>query len=248
MLVTSACKPKEQVNTTSGEIYSGSGKPENSLNWEGVYTGVIPCADCQGIQVRITLLHNNTYQMSYLYLGKENTGETYEGKFHWNADRTIITLNNLDKNEFPVYYILSENSLTQLDTNGNKITGELAENYVLIKTNTHLTDKHWKLTEIMGNPVVGTEGAKPAYITFNSEDNRIYGNSGCNSFSGSYHLKQRNKLVFSALVSTRMMCINMDIENKLNEIFRTIDNYTISGDTLSLNGTSAIPLARFIAK
>jgi hypothetical protein len=40
----------------------------------------------------------------------------------------------------------------------------------------------------------------------------------------------------------------MEIENKLNEVFPAINSYSISDNTLSLNGTDAIPLARFTAE
>jgi heat shock protein HslJ len=245
MLGTSACKQKEQANTaSSSEIYSGPDNSENSVDWDGIYTGVIPCADCPGIQVQITLFQGNTYKMNYLYQGKNPFEKTYEGSFQWSKDGGSITLDDADKTSF----IVGEGHIIQLDANGNKITGELAESYILVKVDTNLTDKRWKLTEIKGNPVAETEGTKPAHITFNSKDARVFGNSGCNSFSGTYLLKRVNRLIFSEMVFTEMMCNNMDIENKLNEVFRTVESYTITGNTLILNGTETIPLARFIAE
>jgi uncharacterized lipoprotein NlpE involved in copper resistance len=103
---------------------------QNSLDWKGTYSGVIPCADCDGIRVQITL-NDNTYQMSYQYLGtKEATPEQFSGKFAWDESSNIVTL---DHKEIPPYYRVDENKLIQLDMEGNEITGELAEMYVLIK-------------------------------------------------------------------------------------------------------------------
>jgi uncharacterized lipoprotein NlpE involved in copper resistance len=134
MLVTNACKPKEPTNVIdSNSAYVESDNSENSLDWEGVYTGIIPCADCSGIQVRITLHSDNTYRMDYQYLGKDANKETFEGTFQWNEEGSVITLGNLDKKAFPVYYKVGENVIIQLDTEGNEITGQLAENYVLAK-------------------------------------------------------------------------------------------------------------------
>jgi heat shock protein HslJ len=247
ILGISACKPKEQANNAGSNVsQSEDNRLKNSSDWEGTYTGLLPCAECEGIQVQITLLSGNTYKMCYQYQGKEPLEETYEGTFQSEGD--LIILGNLDKSAFPVYYKIGENRITQLDTKGDEITSELAENYVLVKLDTNLTDKHWKLTEIKGNPVTEKDGTKPAYITFSSKDARVSGNSGCNSFSGTYRLKYGNKLVFSSMVSTRAMCSDMNIENKLNEVFRTVDTYTINGNILSLNGTATTPLARFIAE
>ncbi|GGD94473.1 copper resistance protein NlpE [Planktosalinus lacus] len=34
---------------------------ENSLDWHGTYQGILPCADCEGIQTEVTLHDNNTH-------------------------------------------------------------------------------------------------------------------------------------------------------------------------------------------
>ncbi len=36
---------------------------QNSLDWAGVYEGVLPCADCPGIQTRLTLSRDETYEL-----------------------------------------------------------------------------------------------------------------------------------------------------------------------------------------
>ena len=40
----------------------------NALTWYGVYTGVIPCADCEGIETSITLMKVNTFSRKLVYL------------------------------------------------------------------------------------------------------------------------------------------------------------------------------------
>jgi heat shock protein HslJ len=247
LMSASACKPKEQANNAGSDAVYHDDSSKKSLDLEGAYMGIIPCANCPGIFVRITF-SGNTYKMDYQYQEPDADKETFEGTFQWDAEKNVITLGNLDKSSFPVYYKSGKNSIIQLDIDGREITGESEENYVLVKVDTNLTGKRWKLTEIMGNPVTETEGTKPAYITFNIEDDKVYGNSGCNSFSGTYRLKPENKLTFSTMISTRMMCIDMEIENKMNKIFPAIDNYVINGNKLSLNGIEANPLACFIAE
>jgi len=105
------------------------------LDWAGAYTGTIPAADAAGINVRITLTQDGNYTLAYEYLGKEGEPFKSSGTFTWNDAGSIITLDNLDKNAFPVYYQVGENTLTQLDLEGNKITGELADKYILRKEN-----------------------------------------------------------------------------------------------------------------
>jgi uncharacterized lipoprotein NlpE involved in copper resistance len=106
----------------------------NSLHWEGVYEGVIPCADCEGIQVQMVLNNDLTYQQTYLYLGKNETEPLVNsGSFHWKEDGNTIVLGNISREEFPCYYKVGENKLIQLDLNGDVISGGLADKYILAK-------------------------------------------------------------------------------------------------------------------
>jgi len=105
----------------------------NSLDWQGVYTGVIPAADTSGIDVRITLNPDQTYELRYEYLDRANSVFTGKGKFEWDKAGNVIILDTLDGKSFPPYYGVGENILIQLDMKGKKITGNLANNYVLKK-------------------------------------------------------------------------------------------------------------------
>jgi len=107
--------------------------PQNSLNWEGTYSGVIPCADCPGIETRITLNTDETYYISWKYQEKRNAAHQNAGTFRWDAGGSTITLGNFDKDKYPVRYKVIENQLIQLDMQGNIITGDLAQNYILTK-------------------------------------------------------------------------------------------------------------------
>ena len=105
---------------------------QNSLDVEGVYRGTLPCADCSGIETKIELSSNYKYKIERKYLGKEDTKLSYsEGKYTWDtSQQNVIVLIGLDA---PNQYFVAENMLIQLDMNGEKITGELANNYQLIK-------------------------------------------------------------------------------------------------------------------
>ena len=111
-----------------------------------------------------------------------------------------------------------------------------------------LTGKYWKLVELAGNPVtIGENMPKEAHIIFNA-DNRTNGNAGCNIFSGSYQLGGADRIAFSQVVSTRMMCINgMDVEDGFLQVLNTADSFIIRNDTLTLNRARMAPLARFVA-
>jgi uncharacterized lipoprotein NlpE involved in copper resistance len=116
---------------TKSDYLNDNHNSRNSLDWAGLYSGTIPCANCEGIKVEINLNIDETYQISYLYLGKENnTPEVVSGKFAWNETGNAIIL---DTKDYPPYYKVGENRLIQLDMDGNPINGEYADMYILAK-------------------------------------------------------------------------------------------------------------------
>lgn len=104
---------------------------ENSLDWAGTYEGVIPCADCPGIEMKVTLNQDNTYKMSMDYMERD-TKSTSKGDFEWNDEGSKITLFPED-GDASIQFQVGENRLYQLDANGNRVEGELADNYILEK-------------------------------------------------------------------------------------------------------------------
>lgn len=107
---------------------------KNSVDWAGVYEGVLPCADCEGISMRVSISENLQYAVKTNYLGKEKS-ETFEkiGNFKWQSDGFRIQLDGMQNQ--PSQFWVAEGKLIQLDMAGNRITGALAEKYVLKKIN-----------------------------------------------------------------------------------------------------------------
>ena len=103
----------------------------NSLDWIGIYQGVLPCADCSGIHVSLTINANGTYQRVEDYQGENGGIFNTQGKFEWNPTGSIIALY---QNDAPMtYYHVQENALQQLDQSGKSMTGALSSLYVLNK-------------------------------------------------------------------------------------------------------------------
>jgi len=103
---------------------------QNSLDWAGVYTGVIPAASGPGINVTITLRFDLSYEVLYEYIGRPDGDFSFTGTFKWDDAGRVITL---DAANIPPHYQVGEGRLFQLDMEGNRITGELADKYILAK-------------------------------------------------------------------------------------------------------------------
>lgn len=123
-------KPPQKLNRTPQAEVTNY---QNPLDWPGTYKGVIPCADCEGIEQEITLNDNNTFTLKSIYLGKLENNKTEEtGILIWDKTGNIITAETKDQST-KVSYIIDENTLIQLDNEKREITGPLAENYKLRK-------------------------------------------------------------------------------------------------------------------
>lgn len=105
---------------------------ETSLDWDGTYTGTLPCADCEGIETSLTLNQDLTFVLQTKYLGKDELTHETKGVFTWNDAGTEITLP--EDGDVARSYKVGENRIWHLDNDGNPITNDLAEFYILNKS------------------------------------------------------------------------------------------------------------------
>lgn len=220
-----------------------------SLDWTGVYHGVLPCADCDGLLTTLTLNKDKTFKRVMVYKGKSDQAFEESGKFSWDNTGSVVMLQGITNSS--AYYKVGENQVTQLDMQGKAVEGELADMYILKKTeqvfDPSLTGKKWKLVELNGKPVEQPAGSgKDYFIELDTRETRVNGFAGCNGFFGNYELKAGNRITFSKMGSTLMACPNLSTEQELLKVLETADNYVVSGNTLELNKARMAPLARFV--
>ncbi|GHV11134.1 hypothetical protein FACS189491_01830 [Spirochaetia bacterium] len=115
---------------STGKAIDAAHNSRNSVNWAGVYRGVLPAADGPGINVEITLGEDEAFTISYQYIDRDGEVFTEAGTFQWNDAGSAIVL---DVKDMPPHYQVGENILIQLDIAGKKITGAFADNYILKK-------------------------------------------------------------------------------------------------------------------
>lgn len=239
-LMTAGCMEPGSVNSGGSAAADNS---RNSLDWAGTYRGVLPCADCEGIETIVTLGSDGSYTSQSRYLGKGKEIFSERGNFTWNAAGSQVTFDGSQ----PARYAVGENKLTRLSLDGTSITGPLAEHYVMAKQGEGVTEKYWKLVELNGRPVPALD-REPHFI-LKAQDKSVIGFGGCNRFSGSFTLDESAaRIRFGQVASTMMACsTGMDVESEFHKVLNTADNYSLHGDTLTLNRARMAPLARFEA-
>ncbi|MGV3640103.1 MAG: copper resistance protein NlpE [Adhaeribacter sp.] len=132
---------KEKITKSREHVMAPAATPQenvdlhatrNSVDWDGRYKGLLPCADCEGIEMEIELKKDNTYVAKSRYRGRPNPNEfSYTGKFTWDASGSGIRLEGLE--DGPTYFQVGEGHMTQLDSQGKKISGQHADKYILRK-------------------------------------------------------------------------------------------------------------------
>lgn len=97
------------------------------------YTGSLPCADCDGIDISLQLNKSGTYIMTSVYKGSNvdssNNSIKDNGTWSMHGSDTLYLTNSGQSTK----YIKTDTALVQLDGSGNRITGPLADKFVLHK-------------------------------------------------------------------------------------------------------------------
>jgi uncharacterized lipoprotein NlpE involved in copper resistance len=66
----------------------------NALDWPGVYKGVLPCADCEGIETRLSLQRDGDFERTTRYLGKADRVFTARGRTdNYTLTDGVLSLN-----------------------------------------------------------------------------------------------------------------------------------------------------------
>lgn len=129
IIAFASCKKQSVTDKQAAVVEIHNAK--NSLDYVGTYKGILPCADCNGLEVELVINENSTFCIKTKYEGKGDKVFMQKGSFTWNEKGNTIILTDI-KNA-PNQYFVGEKMLTQLDLSGKKITGSLADEYILSK-------------------------------------------------------------------------------------------------------------------
>src|SRR5690606_35967731 len=137
LIMVSSCNTQSEENTESTPVESVENvetpdmhTSQTALDWNGTYTGTLPCADCEGIETTLVLNEDLSFERKSVYKGNKSETFNDKGKFSWDESGNVITLEIADEN--PKYKV-KEGSVVLLDQTGEENTGELADHYILKK-------------------------------------------------------------------------------------------------------------------
>ena len=92
---------------------------------EQQFQGVIPCADCEGIQVSLSLQQGGRYSLKEQYLGSDSVQSSQQGNWTRTAEKLVLISDRGEKR----YFRPLDSGLEMMDTRGNPV--ESANSYRL---------------------------------------------------------------------------------------------------------------------
>lgn len=245
-VIFNGCLNKPDKDESTENQAPTADNSQTALDWSGTYKGVLPCADCQGIETLIRLNEDYSYTKKVKYLGKEDKYTTMQGKFSWDDTGNMITLEE-DK---PNAYRVGENQLFALDINNERITGDLQDLYVLkkLKLEDQLIEGYWKLESLNGGVLEFSENnGQEAHIILKEQDSLLVGSGGCNRLRGSYKLNTSSKqLSFKQISTTMKACDKLKTESRFLKVLESVAQYDIKNDSLILYSEDKTQSASFI--
>ena len=210
------------------------------------WVGTVPCADCPGRRMTLTLQPDSTYRMRSIYLEAENgRDKTFIASGRWSLGTDGRRIALLDDREITLLEVAEPGRLRLLDREGRAIVTEqnvdllIADKVDPIEERPGLEDARWVLVWLAGTAAPRSE----AWIRLDPSDWRITGHGGCNRMSGTYHTAG-DSLSFGPLAMTRMACPHMEHEGLFGRALDATRRYALRGDTLELLDTAGAAVAR----
>lgn len=95
----------------------------------GIWLGMLPCADCEGIDYQLNLKNDFTFKQKSAYKGKSEELFIDEGNWSFVSD-SIISVDGSDDRKL---FLVTGKDLILLDQDGNRIESDFEEKYHLHK-------------------------------------------------------------------------------------------------------------------
>lgn len=117
--------------------HAGHAKPiDKSLDFHGVFLGFLPCNDCLGIKETLSLNANNNYLL-VVQDARPGARESYEkGKYRWDDEKHTVALTPRKGKGIERHYLIEDENLIQLNSDGTRMMGAEADRYILRRTDT----------------------------------------------------------------------------------------------------------------
>ena len=187
---------------------------QNSLDWAGVYEGILACPDCPDTHTRLTLGADGSFELVSRPLARGAAPTSSTGQFTWAADGNSIALADAVGS---LRFAVGEGRLVPLasedarpDWGGAALT-LLAPTQPEARTGLAevLEDHRWTLISATGPGSQRIDSLFPSAdrpFVLGFADARLNVEGGCNRLGGGYQLSAEGVLSAGQLAATMMAC------------------------------------------
>ena len=93
---------------------------------------------------------------------------------------------------------------------------------------------NWKIDQVFDTQVSVTEEETP-FISFQKEESRFYGTTGCNSFFGEFITSDnKNEISLTNVGSTKKLCADMTVEDAIFSAFAQVASVNYDNNKMQL--------------
>lgn len=185
----------------------------NSLDWPGVYEGVLACDDCAGIHTRLVLDAEAGFEIVTRRLVRDAIPSAGQGRFEWEPDGNTIVLDAAGGGQ---RFGVGEGRLLLRDAGQSWDSPDAVLARVFPAGETAgkplagmLQDHRWTLvnaTDATNNRIDALFPDPERNFEFSFAESRLHAEGGCNGVRGGFRVGADGRLEVTGMMSTQMAC------------------------------------------
>jgi heat shock protein HslJ/uncharacterized lipoprotein NlpE involved in copper resistance len=187
---------------------------QNSLDWSGVYEGILACPDCPGVHTRLTLGTDGSFELFSRPLVRSAVAANSRGQFTWQPDGNTIALDPAAGGQ---RFAVGEGRVILLNSDGSRpdAVGASLMQLAPVQPGARnglpevLEDHRWTLVSATGTGNQRVDSLFPDAerpFVFGFAEARLNVDGGCNGLRGGYQLGADGQLSVGRLAATMMAC------------------------------------------
>ncbi len=106
---------------------------DESQKFRGVYYGYLPCKECAGIKMTLSLKNKKNYLLVTQYAQASNREYYDKGKYKWDEKTSTVTLTSRKDSSVRKFFIKDEGTLVKLSSEGKLMKGD-QDKYSLVRS------------------------------------------------------------------------------------------------------------------
>ena len=238
-LALAGCAPTTTSSSATGTDSAAAHRPTVLSQYEGV----VPCASCAGIRMRLTLYADTPlYHLTEIYLGAGQADSTFESEGPWttvhgmegNADAIVYQLDPGDPEHRKSFVVVSDAEIQMLDRDQRPIASDL--NYSLLRLPLPpdpLGGRKWMWVALVQGGK-RTEVENPESYTIVSPTPGMFAvQADCNRGRGRYKMNG-TELTLGPLAMTFAMCAEGSRGEEFARLVGDAVKMQMVGDTLEV--------------